>query len=115
MRFLLKYSLFAILFLKTCSMLSQELPPNPTTDYNWISSISYNIEGVTLSKGVNYFNDLGKSTQSQSWDINNNLVWGSQTLYDYHGRSALQTLSASALTISHKFIVEPPDNQLNTE
>ncbi|WP_417873534.1 hypothetical protein, partial [Xanthomarina gelatinilytica] len=75
-------------------MLSQELPPNPTTDYNWISSISYNIEGVTLSKGVNYFNDLGKSTQSQSWDINNNLVWGSQTLYDYHGRSALQTLSA---------------------
>lgn len=75
---------------------AQELPPEPAvdSDKNWTSSIGYDLLGNTLSKGVSYFNDLGKSTQSQSWDLLTNKVWASQVLYDAQGRPVFSTLSA---------------------
>ncbi|WP_430411718.1 RHS repeat-associated core domain-containing protein [Kordia sp.] len=83
--------LFSVLFLS-----AQEQPPTPTNEQNsnWISSISYKLDGQTGSKGVSFFNNLGKPTETKSWDILTGKVWTSQTLYDYHGRSTLQTLSA---------------------
>ena len=59
---------------------------------------------TTIAKSVNYFNTLGKSTQSQSWDITTQKIWNSETRYDYHGRAALQTLSAP---IGNSFRYQP--------
>ncbi|MEM6720933.1 MAG: RHS repeat-associated core domain-containing protein [Bacteroidota bacterium] len=75
---------------------AQEQPPTPTNEQNtnWVSSISYKLDGQTAAKGVSYFNYLGKGTETKSWDILTSKVWTTKTLYDYHGRSALQTLSA---------------------
>ena len=87
-----------IIFLLTLFLSSFELmysqAPVPPNDLNWVSSIRYDLLGTTIGKSVNYFNSLGKSTQSQSWDITTQKIWNSETRYDYHGRPALQTLSA---------------------
>lgn len=94
MNSIVKYAVLFIGIFQFSFGYSQESPPTSTSDLNWISNISYSIDGETISKGINYFNTLGKPVQSQTWDINFNTVWGSQTLYDYHGRAALQTLNA---------------------
>jgi len=73
---------------------AQENAPVPPNDLNWVSSIRYDLKGTTIGKSVNYFNSLGKSTQSQSWDLATQKIWNSETRYDYQGRPALQTLSA---------------------
>ena len=41
---------------------AQELPPSPSTDndLNWNSNVSYDLLGNTLSKGISYYNSLGK-------------------------------------------------------
>ncbi|WP_431165684.1 RHS repeat domain-containing protein [Tenacibaculum halocynthiae] len=90
----LSIKIFTILLCMFSVVTAQESAPTPATNTNWVSSISYNISGETLSKSVGFFNTLGKPTQSQSWDVLSKKVWGSETLYDYHGRPALQTLSA---------------------
>jgi RHS repeat-associated protein len=71
-----------------------ETAPQVSNDRNWVSSISYDLSGQTLSKGVSYFNDLGKATQSQSWDGLTNRIWTSEVRYDSFGRAVLGTLSA---------------------
>ena len=75
---------------------SQELPPAPSIDVaeNWMSSISYNINGQTLSKGIGYYDALGKPVQSQGWDILTHKVWANNVFYDSFGRSAMGSLSA---------------------
>ena len=83
---------------------AQENAPSPSDDLNWVSSIRYDFGGQTIAKSVNYFNTLGKSTQSQSWDITTKKIWNSETRYDYHGRAALQTLSAP---IGNSFRYQP--------
>ncbi len=95
----LKFTYMKKIFLIYCLLgtfflWSQENAPNPSDNKNWISNISYDLNGNTISKGIGYFNTLGKPTQSQSWDVLTNKVWTSQTMYDYQGRPALQTLSA---------------------
>ena len=88
-------SFLRIFFIIGPVLFAQELPPSPSDlDKNWVSSVSYDFSGQTIGKSVGYFNDLGKSTQSQSWDILTGKVWASQTLYDYHGRPAFNSLSA---------------------
>jgi len=86
------------IFLLTTDFSSFELMysqvPSSSDVLNWVSSIRYDFGGQTIAKSVNYFNSLGKSTQSQSWDITTQKIWNSETRYDYHGRAALQTLSA---------------------
>ena len=73
---------------------AQEQPPIPQDDKNWISSINYDYTGKTIGKSVGFYNQLGKATQNQSWDILTNKVWNSQILYDSQGRPVFQTLSA---------------------
>lgn len=91
----MKNMFFYTLFLVSINALySQENPPAPTDDKNWVSSISYDLYGNTTSKGVSYFNTLGKATQSQSWDILTGKIWNTEARYDYQGRPAFQTLSA---------------------
>ncbi|WP_303316690.1 RHS repeat-associated core domain-containing protein [Flavivirga abyssicola] len=63
-------------------------------DMNWITSKSYDINGNLKASSKAYFNDLGKSIQSQSVDIKTGDTWASSTLYDVQGRPALSTLSA---------------------
>jgi len=74
--------------------IGQEEAPAPNNDLNWTSNISYDLNGNTISKNVNYYNTLGNATQNQYWDILTNKIWNSETKYDYHGRPAFQTLSA---------------------
>ncbi|WP_347922487.1 RHS repeat-associated core domain-containing protein [Pontimicrobium sp. SW4] len=91
----MKHIYIYILFLVSLSVLNaQENPPTTVDDMNWISNISYDFNGNTVAKGISFFNTLGKSTQSQSWDIITDSIWASQTLYDYQGRPAFQSLSA---------------------
>lgn len=71
-----------------------ERVPVVSNDHNWMSSISYDLQGNTISKGVNYFNELGKATQQQSWDILTGRVWNTEVRYDSFNRPVLQTLSA---------------------
>lgn len=75
---------------------AQKKPPTPAQDgnLNWVSSAAYDFDGQRVSQSVQYFNNLGKPTQNQSWNILTDNIWVSQTLYDYQGRQALQTLSA---------------------
>ncbi|MDH7445718.1 RHS repeat domain-containing protein [Aquimarina sp. 2201CG14-23] len=75
-------------------LFAQEAPPSPTDNSNWISSISYDISGQTLHKSVGFFNNLGKATQNQTWDVISGKVWGNEVLYDFHGRTSFSTLTA---------------------
>ena len=73
---------------------SQESVPSVASDRNWSSSISYDLSGATISKGVSFFNTLGNGTQQQRWNILTDRVWASEVRYDYFGRPVLQSLSA---------------------
>ena len=85
---------FLLLLLSFSAFSQVEEVPIVNNDKNWVSSISYNLAGQTLSKGVSYFDVLGKGTQSQSWDVLKNRVWASEVRYDSFGRAVLATLSA---------------------
>ncbi|MCH2196977.1 RHS repeat-associated core domain-containing protein [Kordia sp.] len=92
-----KYKVLSFIMMLWSLLLSaQEQPPTPTNEQNtnWVSSISYKLDGQTAGKGVSFFNHLGKATETKRWDILTSKVWTTQTLYDYHGRSAVQTLNA---------------------
>ncbi|WP_034246417.1 RHS repeat domain-containing protein, partial [Aquimarina atlantica] len=67
---------------------------NPNEKLNSIRQLSFNSNGDLISATKSYFDELGKPTQSQTYDIKNGKIWTAQTLYDNQGRSALQTLSA---------------------
>ncbi|CAM1340839.1 RHS repeat-associated core domain-containing protein [Tenacibaculum amylolyticum] len=64
------------------------------TDKNWVWSRTFDNTGKVTSTGINYFDNLGKSTQSQTRDFKTNKNWASEVRYDAQGRPALQTLSA---------------------
>ena len=98
-----KYIFLLTLVLSSFEFMHSQVP-SPSDDLNWVSSIRYDFGGQTIAKSVNYFNTLGKSTQSQSWDITTQKIWNSETRYDYHGRAALQTLSAP---IGNSFRYQP--------
>ncbi|AXP80827.1 tRNA3(Ser)-specific nuclease WapA precursor [Mariniflexile rhizosphaerae] len=72
---------------------------------NWVHSESYNLSGTLIGANRNYYNFLGKHDQSLSYDAKKDKIWANQTLYDNHGRAAIQTLSApvySGYNISYK-------------
>ena len=80
-----KWNSFLILFLLfSMNGIGQEEAPAPNNDLNWTSNISYDFNGNTISKNVNYYNTLGNATQNQYWDILTNKIWNSETKYDYH-------------------------------
>ena len=84
---------------------------------NQLSSISYNLNGVTLGKEKQYFNSLGKNMQQLSWDVLSGKVWASHTLYDRFGRGIFNTLSApvnGGLFYSTHFILDNTGNSYGT-
>ena len=68
------------------------------TDKNWVSVNSYgiteNVVGNFIGASVSYYDDLGKGTQSQSFDLKGQKTWASEVRYDQQGRPALSTLTA---------------------
>ncbi|SHI32538.1 RHS repeat domain-containing protein [Aquimarina spongiae] len=75
--------------------LAQTTPKSVTnTDINWTSVNSYDITGRVVGASVNFFDNLGKATQSQTFDVKTGKHWASEVLYDREGRPALQTFSA---------------------
>ena len=70
---------------------------------NWISNCSFDLQGRLTSSGVSYFNSLGKAIQNQTTDIKTGRIWASQTIYDYHGRSSFQSLSAPIDSINYGY------------
>ena len=94
MKKLMRYYHFLFLLLSFIGYSQVESVPVVGNDKNWVSTISYNFAGQTLSKGVSYFDVLGKGTQSQSWDVLTGRVWASEVRYDSFGRPVLGTLSA---------------------
>lgn len=101
-----------LLFLSLFGYSQVESVPVVGNDKNWVSTISYNLSGQTLSKGVSYFDVLGKGTQSLSWDVLTGRVWASEVRYDCFGRPVLGTLSApinntGSFTYKPDFIMTP--------
>ncbi len=76
---------------------------NEFENLNWISNCSFDLQGRLTSSGVSYFNSLGKATQSQTTDIKTGRIWATQTLYDYQGRAAFQSLSAPVDSIYYGY------------
>ncbi|WP_299432244.1 RHS repeat-associated core domain-containing protein [uncultured Aquimarina sp.] len=68
------------------------------TDKNWVSVNSYgiteNVVGNFIGASVSYYDNLGKGTQSQSFDLKGKKTWASEVRYDRQGRPALSTLTA---------------------
>ncbi len=62
--------------------------------WNTVKVTDYDVTGKIVGQSKSYFDELGKSVQSQSKDVKTGKTWASQTLYDSQGRPALQTLSA---------------------
>lgn len=60
---------------------------------NWVSSKSYDINGNLKANGISFYNALGKLRQKAAWNYKTDDIWGSELVYDYQGRPALQSLS----------------------
>ncbi|GAB5400864.1 MAG: hypothetical protein Aureis2KO_24490 [Aureisphaera sp.] len=91
--------------------------PNLWGPHNQIASTGFNLKGVTIEKGKNYFNTLGKANQGLSWDVLTGKIWVNQLLYDRHGRPALQTLNApisGGLVMDPNFILNSSNNSYTT-
>jgi len=87
---------------------SVEEAPDLTEQWNQVSAVDFDYAGNAVAKSKDYFNLLGNSVQNLNWDAVKNKVWANQTLYDRHGRQALQTLSApieGGLSYSSDFIL----------
>ncbi|WP_010518693.1 RHS repeat-associated core domain-containing protein [Croceivirga radicis] len=73
-------------------------PTNPGTEeetgWNTITVWEYDANTVLRGNAKQYYDDLGRLNQSQTWDPITGNIWGSMVLYDYSGRPAIQTLSA---------------------
>ncbi|CAL2064872.1 RHS repeat-associated core domain-containing protein [Tenacibaculum sp. 190524A05c] len=68
------------------------------TDKNWISVNTYGITenpvGNLTGASVSYYDDLGKITQSQTFNKKERKTWASEIRYDAQGRPAVNTLTA---------------------
>ncbi len=96
MKTLQYFTAFVLIHLCMLSAAGQTLDPAPSLSggSNQVSSIGFDYSGLTIGKSRSYFNHLGNTTQSLSWDVVNSSVWAGLSLYDRHGRPAIQTLSA---------------------
>ncbi|MEN1784864.1 MAG: hypothetical protein AAGF77_06945, partial [Bacteroidota bacterium] len=68
--------------------------PPESDNWNTVTSRGFDLANAPKTADKQYFDDLGKLVQQQSWDVATNERWASQTLYDLHGQPALSTLSA---------------------
>ncbi len=62
--------------------------------WNTVKVTGYDVTGRTVAKSKAYYDELGKSVQTQTKDFKTGKTWASETLYDTQGRAAVQTLSA---------------------
>ncbi len=68
--------------------------PTSNDDRNWIISRSYESSGALYGASINYYDCLGKPTQSQSKDILTGKMWADETRYDFQGRPALHSYTS---------------------
>ncbi|GAA4277403.1 hypothetical protein GCM10022259_21270 [Aquimarina mytili] len=67
---------------------------NTAEYWNTIKVTTYDVTETDIAKNKSYFDDYGKSVQTQTKDYKTGKTWATQTLYDNQGRPALQTLNA---------------------
>ncbi|MCO5950594.1 hypothetical protein, partial [Mucilaginibacter flavidus] len=79
---------FAIFFLTINSVAAQDC------DKNWVLVRHYDENGTEIGTQKSYFDNNGKPTQNQVKNESRGQVLATQTLYDFQGRSAVQTLAA---------------------
>lgn len=65
---------------------------------NWTKETIYDGAGNVVSESKDYFDNMGRPTQSLIKNISQNNVIVTQTVYDAYGRAVLQTLPAPAFT-----------------
>jgi RHS repeat-associated protein len=63
-------------------------------DKNWIQSQAFDDDGRLISESKSFFDNRGRTTQSQVKNLTNGVVMANQILYDKYGRTALTTLPA---------------------
>jgi RHS repeat-associated protein len=68
--------------------------PKPNLPVNFVMQRGYDVNGVLRSGSINFFDNLGRTTQQQSKDFRTARNWSSETRYDQLGRAALTTLAA---------------------
>ncbi|MFY7672491.1 RHS repeat-associated core domain-containing protein [Tenacibaculum sp. MEBiC06402] len=61
---------------------------------NYTRSYTYDRNGKLISASKGYFDDLGKATQAQSYDVKKKRIWATESRYDSQGRPVLSTLGA---------------------
>ncbi len=74
-------------------------PPFPDienfdSNANYIYSEIFDPLGEMVSKSGSYYDGIGRPKLNYTWDKETNRVWGTQTIYDRHGRPAIHTLGA---------------------
>jgi RHS repeat-associated protein len=62
------------------------------SELNSVQTTSYGEHGRVMSQGIQYYDRLGKPTQSIVRNIHANNIIASQTIYDDHGRAWINTL-----------------------
>ncbi|MBQ0734997.1 RHS repeat domain-containing protein [Aquimarina celericrescens] len=62
--------------------------------WNTVLVTTFDITRKEIGKSKSYFDELGKSIQSQAKDYKTGKIWANEIYYDSQGRPALQTLSA---------------------
>lgn len=76
---------------------------------NWTKETIYDGSGNVVSVSKNYFDNMGRSTQSLVRNVSANNVIATQFVYDAYGRGVLQTLPApvfgTELCYRHDFFV----------
>ncbi|MFY7669751.1 RHS repeat domain-containing protein [Tenacibaculum sp. MEBiC06402] len=90
-----KYILMLIVLGQTQISLTQNTEKKVTdSDKNWVSVNAFDITGKVIAANVQFFDNMARLNQTQSFDTKTGKNWASVILYDRHGRSAIQTLSA---------------------
>ncbi len=95
------YIVFCLLLAITTPLMAQTSLSVTDTDKNWTSVNRYDVNGKVIGASVGFYDNLGRATQSQSFDPKTGKNWASEILYDQLGRPALQTLSAPISTNSN--------------
>ncbi len=65
---------------------------------NWTKNTIYDGAGNVVSESKDYFDNMGRPTQSLARNVSQNNVIVTQTIYDAYGRAVLQSLPAPAFT-----------------
>ncbi|MEX2335668.1 MAG: hypothetical protein WD555_00180 [Fulvivirga sp.] len=65
---------------------------------NFIQTTAYDEYGYVLGQSRQYFDDLGRATQSQYKNLTEDVLMTSEVVYDGHGRAVLNTLVAPTKT-----------------